>query len=415
MTTVSSADDEPKPPAGLLEDIKEYVDALRASADRSRYALYVALVTTTLVFIANYNIQPDNWPIRRLDTWFHYARGTKLEPIPPQTLGHGDAQRLSTIRDEYAKQFAAHSVFTASPIPGVTIDVNDLGVIGGVALTMVMLVLATCIVREHENVYLALYKVRVLCEQEAEARSHGNSRSNLLYHALAMNQVLSSPPTLARWQRHGGLYYFRFIFLLPAVIYAWVCWTNWRTADKALIYGIDIWQLLSVQAVLLYSMFGLSITALLHSRAMAQRWEQAFFRINPQRRVAAQMNLAEWLRLPFFVKRSSHAEQHLATQAVDRIRVASQLSFAHIPVVRVSPLLNHPRVEVKDRRGMTEAVYVRGRMGALYLCDQNDWESPELLEFELYESVIREGRWWVSGRWRFSFTPRREKKSLGIA
>lgn len=55
MSTLPPARD---PSALGSEDIREYVEALRASADRSRVALYVALIATTLVFIANYNIQP---------------------------------------------------------------------------------------------------------------------------------------------------------------------------------------------------------------------------------------------------------------------------------------------------------------------------------------------------------------------
>src|SRR5207244_3239164 len=161
--------------------------------------LYVTIIATVLTFVANHNIREDNWPLRRLSTWFTYARETGRNYNPPRYVAGGDAERLKAVRAEYAKQFAARAVLTAGPIPGVSIDINDLGLLSGIALCLLMTIVLVCVAREHENVFLSLYKVRMICSEEQEACSIGDSRANLLYHALAMTQVHNSPPTLARW------------------------------------------------------------------------------------------------------------------------------------------------------------------------------------------------------------------------
>ncbi len=108
-------------------------------------------------------------------------------------------------------------MLTSSPIPGVSIDVNDLGVVGGVALVLLTSILVFCVMREHENLYLALYKVRRLCDVPDQDHTHGESAANLLYHRLVMGQVLSSPPTLAQWKHRGILHHVSWVFFLPLV------------------------------------------------------------------------------------------------------------------------------------------------------------------------------------------------------
>src|SRR3954454_15911188 len=127
--------DEPSMTAGS-QGIEEYGKVLRSSSDRSRYAIYVVTIVTILICIANYNIQDNSWSRRRIATWHAYARTAQGLPRPPAEIAGGDPLLLQALRAEYVKQFISHDVLTTSPIPGVSIDINDLGVVGGIALVL---------------------------------------------------------------------------------------------------------------------------------------------------------------------------------------------------------------------------------------------------------------------------------------
>src|SRR6185369_13242776 len=120
--------------------------------------------------------------------------------------------------------------------------------------------------------------------EEDDGKWRGDSNANLLYHALAMSQVISSPPTLARWQRRGVLSHLAAIFFVPVVVYAWVLIVNYITITRGRLYGLFIPLLLALQTIILLLMTMLARSCWLHSRAMGKKWEQAFFRVNPQLR-----------------------------------------------------------------------------------------------------------------------------------
>ena len=135
---------------GRYADTEEYVTAFERSSNRARYALYIVVVTTVLVGIANYNVQDWSWPRKRLSAWYKYATPTSPQSEVAPFFG-GNIEQLKEARQEYLRQFVDRSVFTESPIPGVSMDINDVGLYGGLALTLLMLVQAICIMREHEN------------------------------------------------------------------------------------------------------------------------------------------------------------------------------------------------------------------------------------------------------------------------
>ena len=158
----------PERPVG--DDLGLYVSAFKASSDHARYALFVVIIATVLQAIATYNSQPWSWPRRRLAAWYgtrlvptelgseqraqrpddalrrlerevpmELGREERLQRIADRYLG-GDVERLQIARDEYLRQLEERHVFNSSPIPGASIDINDLGVLGGTALVLLMLV-----------------------------------------------------------------------------------------------------------------------------------------------------------------------------------------------------------------------------------------------------------------------------------
>jgi hypothetical protein len=390
----------------VAADLQDYGTVLRASSDRSRYAIYIVTIVTALIFVANYNIQEGSWPLRRLATWYKYARGTQMTPAPPREIAAGDAERLQTIRTEYVKQFAARNVLTTTPLPGVSIDVNDLGLVGGIALTLLMFIVVTCIAREHENLYLALYKVRLISKHEGPDAAHGNSKANLLYHSLAMSQVLSAPPTLARWEHRGPLHHFRVVFAGPIAIYLWVLITDLATYKKGLNYGVNMNRLLSVEVSLAAVLLFLCTSAMLHSRAMSIRWENAFFAVNPHRRIVKQMSMRAWLMLTRRRRGVPDVEKHAASRVVDKLRVKLLVN-----TVRLPPIVDRDagvRLSQASIHRMAKELVERGEALAKEKCSVEQLGSFErLLVFREVTSELTNGVWTVAGVWHFCSTPAR--------
>lgn len=389
-------------------------------------ALYVVIVATVLIAVTNYNIQPWGWPMSRAAAWYRYsiwdahagvagkAPAFRSDRPIPKAFFDGDERLLQSARDEYWKQFIARTAFTSSPIPGVSIDVNDLGLIGGISLVLLMMVLVVCLMREHENLYLALYKVR----QFARLRDHehGTSEANLLYHALVMSQVLASPPTLARWQNRGVLRHFGAIYVLPFAAYVWVLVSNFLTLDKAREYvgQTTTVVLMVLQSGIAIALLGLTGLAWLNSKAMAERWNSAFKAINPVRERLPQMARVDWLRVPFrhrfrraeakpVVDAGCHART--VTEIVDTFRAKKpdrfwvRISEAVVPDVG-------DQVTQEQLQDMTRQVCLRGLDAARQWMNENGRKGkPELLAFTTTDNCEKDRFWKVNGTWEFEIRP----------
>lgn len=328
-----------------LEEIREYVGAYKGSSDRVRHVLFLVLTVSLLMAVINYNLQTYSWPIKRTKEILEFgwegpqARPRHLAAMKRQRLeeekntGSGGVEVgasvrglatefdvLESIRKAYIEEFLGHAILVDSPIPGLWIDVNDLGVVGGVILLLLMVALIYYLAREHENLYLSLFRVRTLCWEVGHEK--GDSDANLLYHALAMTQALSSPPTLARWRR-GWTEHLSIVFLLPAAVYGWVFFTNMQSMDRRPIVGDyehEMALVLWVQALFQCSLLVLGFVAAAMSTAMAVRWHRAFYRVNPGREQKTQMSMMKWLFPKRSVSSEDSIEDMLTSQIVDTVR-----------------------------------------------------------------------------------------------
>jgi len=393
------------PKHSAFDDLREYVDAFRSSSDRSRFALYVIMVASVLIAIATWNAHPGGWPLHRLQAWYG-------QPLGKQPFMHGDTVQIKIAREEYLREFVARGVMTSSPIPGVAMDVNDLGLIGGTALLLLTLIQLFCLLREHENLQLALFKVRQLCMEDTEGHGRGDSRANLLYHALAMSQVLSSPPTLARWRRRGVLRHFGVIYLIPVAAQLWVLWNNAWTRDLGAMYGVDVRTALIVQGILAFLILVLSVIALIVSRAMTQRWNRAFYRINPGRWVAPQPSLLTWMKIGFGrTSQTDRLHTKMLTAMVDSLVIVDPRGTGAVQVKCKIPV-QQERIRKPDVARMFEALNTDGERDARAWCSARAGTSyAALTNFSLERSEYRPRNdggpvwadWVVHGRWTFNY------------
>lgn len=410
------------------DEFREYVETFRVSSDRARISLYVVLVATVLMSIATYNVLPFAWPLARVGTWSRLEKeypangesqrsGSSAGPSQASEAVPGwplfrSRDELKTFSEEYAKQFVARGIVAASPLPGVWIDINDLATVGGIALILLMSIFVLCIVREHENLHLALFKVRALCDADP-AHASGDSRANLLYHGLAMRQVLSFPPTLARWKTRRLIKVFNFIFFAPFLAMLLAVGTNFWTRNAARSYGVNVTLMISVQSFFAVVILVLSTIAFLHARSMSHRWTRAFFRVNPARRMAPQMPLKEWLKIGRISKVPNLPVRSAVAGILDELSLENYEELGTCRV-EVPAVLDAMTVDIRRRNDVAGQAKVEGEAAARNWCDENGYDFVSLLRFKCeLSSISAKGSnviWMIKGTW--SFACRREPPQI---
>ena len=171
-------------------ELSHYISVFSASAGRVRYVMFIIMVLSVTILVAQLNTTAQSWAqprYKRLSGILAETRGLD-DSRADQIVRNRTGARFET-RDELAATVADYRArlvdrvfFTEIPGLGTTFDVNDLGLFSGIAYTLLLLLLVFCLMREHENLYLALFKVMRLHDRGAR-RPDGESSANFLYHA----------------------------------------------------------------------------------------------------------------------------------------------------------------------------------------------------------------------------------------
>jgi hypothetical protein len=285
-------------------EIREYIEAFKTSSDRSRYLIYINAVVSLLILISTWNTTQLSWARRRLDMAEKVmtSDATSAQRLRAEGKALTEAALLKEKDEKYVDAALPRIWFVPVPGLGVNIHVNDLGILGGMTLSILATLLCLSMVRQHENLYLALFKVRRICELERITKHDGESMANFLYHSLAMGQVLNYPPTLARWT-HGtrnriiGLIRWS-ILCLPAMVQAIVVGYNLRTvAIGRQAWGPIVRIRMGAQLILLVVVATMCLMAGIYSRACNYRWRSAFNMINPGLSSVEPRQWLDWVRL----------------------------------------------------------------------------------------------------------------------
>lgn len=309
-------------------EFDHYIRALTASSNRSRYVILIATVVSVLLLVAYRNA--GGWIDTRMqmvDLALKYelwAVSTTDLPDRLDDLGVGDdelrrklmlihamldsaryrsPEDLKRLAGELERADVEYILHPTVPFMGLRFDINDLGALGGISLVILIFLLLFSIAGEFENVQLAMWKVRRVAErEEAEAPGAGfdnnNSRANLLYHALAMVQVLSRPPTLIRWRPGIAHGFTKCLLVAPVVVQLLVFVQDWSTRPYALILNRSLTVVnLTVSGVALSALVVLTVLCFVYARALDAVWKETFFTINPERRERRQSSWLRYVRL----------------------------------------------------------------------------------------------------------------------
>jgi hypothetical protein len=218
-----------------------------------------------------------------------------------------------------------------------------------------------------------------------------------------MGQVLSRPPTRARWINRGILTHFGLVFFAPVVVQAWVLKSNIQNAPRAYGYNVDVKRLIVYQVLITIILAALSLVAFLHSRAIAGRWRRAFFRINSARYRMPQPSLMGWLRLR---KNSADCEERFTAALRGELLESAVVSEADETSVGISvqSVTVSKKLTTADFEKMMNAVTAEGTIAAKKWCAENQATFLCLSRFTAKSNTLRGTAWRADGTWSFKYS-----------
>jgi len=169
-------------------DIQDYLDATSEASLRARTVSFLIVAASIVVFAGLLNSLQSSWMLTRIQMLNHADHPYVMRKIgekPKEAGPEYDSyqKRYESLYSAYARSYVENTFAIRVPFFGFTFDVNDLGLLGGLALLILLTILRFCLSREINNLDLSF----------PEANRIGQLKE--LYMLLAMRQVLTVPQT----------------------------------------------------------------------------------------------------------------------------------------------------------------------------------------------------------------------------
>jgi len=303
------------------------IEAAKQASDRGRQVLLVIQITCIVIFVAAWHEIGDGWTHVRLRTaqaaaWYldcsadqhpessavnaqsigtakdkhdecHYlveqsqtaldilgCQRTAEKPFCPDELNRAKSlialARLSPLEarqrlESLQKSFIEHTITVSVPFFGVTLDVNDIGLLGGITFLLVLIWLLFSLKREAENV-------------GAVFRGKTGEELSGVYQLLDMAQVLTIPPR-RKLKRNWLVRWFwicleRILFFPPLIVQCFVVWDDYRTLPRAQVLNPELAQSeFWWETGLLIAVFIVTLLCLVKAKDVSSEWEEAHKRL----------------------------------------------------------------------------------------------------------------------------------------
>lgn len=287
------------------ELLKQYTDATKESTDRTRRILLIMIVASILVATACWNSRTGGWVNSRLkmakavdhilnpehnkpqseddnasqvgnrvyppgqEVLYRNAEGLIKESGRTPNQAHQGLLWAQKVRTEQLSQIQV-------PVLGISFDINDLGLLGGVTFIVLLMWVNYSLWHHSNNLELAFDFARGLQTDDVGQR--------VLYHTyqnLAMHQVLTIPPRPASikatnpearklWMKKGS----KLLYALPLLVQAAVVAHDWWTTP----IGTEIdqgatWVVLGAGTVFLGMIAALTVTCFIQWKKTFETWK----------------------------------------------------------------------------------------------------------------------------------------------
>ena len=300
----------PKKTAYADSEVDRYIGTYITSSNRVRYAIIAITVASILLLVGHLNSFEESWFNSRLklayvavheEVWL-YQDGNlqgneELARRWAEARGYETEEEIryhiKSLEDARTNRLLLLEV----PFFGVSHDVNDLGLLGGVALTVLMTMLTMAMSRQHENLYLVLWRVRRAFDSQDQAIG-GESRANRLYHTLAMSQQFRQSPTLARWKGRRLKGIARSLLILPLVAQMLCFGHDLSTLKIGMLINRRATILsIAVQGLSLLLVVMLVWVCYVYTKSNNKRWIKTFEAINRSYIDKDQPTWLEWVQI----------------------------------------------------------------------------------------------------------------------
>lgn len=210
--------------------LQQYVEAAKESTTRTRQILLVMIISSILVFAACWNSLEGSWVNSRLRQARAAVGVNKSMDVPLEKSYQ--LMWLQRIRSEQVSQLHV-------PFLGISFDVNDLGMLGGVAFVVLLTWVNYSLWHQSHNMRLAFDLAKELDAKDVKSGRESNRLLYYTYQNLAMHQVLTIPPMPESMRMEGNddvsiwLKISKVLYALPLVVQTFVVAHDWSTVDLA--------------------------------------------------------------------------------------------------------------------------------------------------------------------------------------
>jgi hypothetical protein len=214
---------KPDPTTNPL-DIQDYLNATSEASLRARTVSFLIVAASIVVFAGLLNSLQSSWMLTRIQMLNHtdhpyVVRKIGEKPDTPGKEYDSYQKRYESLYSAYARSYVENTFAIRVPFFGFTFDVNDLGLLGGLALLILLTILRFCLSREINNLDLSF----------PEANRIGQLKE--LYMLLAMRQVLTVPQTGRYRPKRFLIAIPKILCFLPVIVHASVTIQDALTID----------------------------------------------------------------------------------------------------------------------------------------------------------------------------------------
>jgi hypothetical protein len=213
--------------------IEDYLEASSEASKRTRVIMVSIVVASVLTFAGFLNSLEQNWMLQRVQASAlpnsPYVKRKFPNISDPEIMKKDQEVFYSALVNSYVNNTYTIRV----PFFGITFDVNDLGLIGGISFIVLLLLFRFSLVRELDNLILSFEEAKQVKELPA------------FYNLLAMRQVLTVPPTKGRESVGVLMFAPKILSFLPLIVLSIVIGHDFMTYDVGAAINV-------VHTVLLY-------------------------------------------------------------------------------------------------------------------------------------------------------------------
>lgn len=215
----------------LSSKMKEYVEATNDAANRSRYVFIILIISTILIFVGLNNSYMNSWMVDDLREVYKPGNAYISELLEKKLTGNKEgtadyfrspcddpkdtnprcvspAEKAKTDAQEALMKLHMESrLLIRIPILGVSLHVNDLGLVGGLTLIVLLLLTRTSLSREIKNLNYSFKKAF----EEGELDE--------FYDSLSMRQLFTVPHMKGEKRNHFLSKAPYAACLFPAIVY----------------------------------------------------------------------------------------------------------------------------------------------------------------------------------------------------